>query len=344
MSETPLRVGVAGCGRIARVLHIPGYARSPHAEVVAFYNHRRETVEDLCDEHPQAEFFDDYDRFLREGDVEAVSICTPNALHAPMAVAALQRGIHVLVEKPMAVSLAEARGMIEASHESGAVLMVGQTQRYMPCHRRAMEIMQDGTLGRLFQMHMAFGHGGPLKWSDRGRWFVMASLAGTGVIGDLAVHKADLIRVMSGQEVESVAAFKAGFETEEVEDNAVAVLRLTDGTLVTLSASWTARGGSIDSTVLIGEKGTLRIGMELGAPLVLHEASGKRVSYDVPVGIPKVKGVVELDEVPEFVEAVRGTRPNPIPGEEGYRALEICIAMDKSARTARIVSLPLPAE
>jgi len=149
---------------------------------------------------------------------------------------------------------------------------------------------------------------------------------------------------LTGQEIESVAAFKAGFETEEVEDNAVAVLRLADGTLATLSASWTTRGGSIDSTVLIGEKGSLRIGTEPGAPLVLYEASGKRVSYQVPAGIPKLDGVDQLDEVPEFVEAVLGKRPNPIPGEEGYRALEICLAIDQSARAGRVVSLPLPVD
>ena len=344
MTEETLRVGVAGCGRIARVLHIPGYAASPHADLVAFYNHRRETVRDLCDEYPQVQFFEDYDRFLGESGVQAISVCTPNVLHAPMSVAALKRGVHVLVEKPMAVSLAEAKAMIEASHESGAVLMVGQTQRYVPCYQRALEIVRSGALGRLFEVHTSFGHAGPLSWSDRGRWFITASLAGTGVIGDLGVHKADMLRFLTGQEVESVAGFKAAFETEEVEDSAVAVLRLTEGTLVTLSASWNTRGGSIDSTALIGEQGSLRIGMEPDAPLVLYKASGERVSFPVPAGTPKVNGVIRLDEVPEFLEAALGKRPNPVPGEEGYRALEICLAIEQSARTGRVVSLPLPIE
>ena len=252
MTDEALRVGVAGCGRIARILHIPGYAASPHAELVALYNHRRETARDLCDKYPQVQFFDEYDRFLSESGVQAISVCTPNVLHAPMSIAALKRGMHVLVEKPMAVNLAEAQGMIDASHESGAVLMVGQTQRYEPRYQKALEIVQNGALGRLFEVHTSFGHAGPLSWSQRGRWFITASLAGTGVIGDLGVHKADMLRFLTGQEVESVAAFKAAFETEEVEDGAVAILRLTEGTLVTLSASWNTRGGSIDCTALIG--------------------------------------------------------------------------------------------
>jgi predicted dehydrogenase len=266
--------------------------------------------------------------------VQAISVCTPNVLHAEMTIAASSRGIHVLVEKPMAVTLAEARAMIEAGRQSGALLMVGQTQRYFPQHRQAFQIVQSGALGRIFQVRTTFGHAGPLDWSPRGRWFITARLAGTGVIGDLGVHKADLLRYLTGQEVERVAAFKAAFELEELEDNAVAVLQLSGGALATLSASWTTRGGSFDDFVLVGEGGSLRVGVEPGAPLVLYRASGGRVVYSLPEE-------AALAEVAEFVQAVLGARPNPLPGEEGYRALEICVAIDRSARTGKIVRLPL---
>jgi len=342
MSERLLRVGVAGCGQIARYLHIPGYVNCPKAKLVALYNHRLETVADLREKYPQAKIYDDYERFLSESGVQAISICTPNVMHAEMTIAALNRGIHVLVEKPMAVTLADARAMIEAAHQNGVLLMVGQTERYTPCYRKALEIIQSGVLGRIHLIRTMLGHAGPFHWSPRGRWFITFSLAGMGVIGDLGVHKADMIRYLTGQEVESVAAFKAAFETEEVEDNAVAVLRLSGGTLATLSASWTTRGGNISDFTLVGEGGLLRIGAEPGSPLVLYKASGKRIAYPVPEGIPRVNGALQIDEVPEFVEAVLGERPNPVPGEEGYRALEICIAIDQSARTGKLVQLPLP--
>jgi UDP-N-acetylglucosamine 3-dehydrogenase len=342
MSERLLRVGVAGCGQIARRLHIPSYVDCPRAKLVALYNHRLGTVTDLKEKFPQAKLYDDYERFLSESGVQAISICTPNALHAEMTIVALRRGIHVLVEKPMAVTLAEAQAMIEAGRESGALLMVGQTLRYAPCHRVARQIIQGGVLGCIFQIRATFGHAGPLQWSPRGQWFVTANLAGTGVIGDLGVHKADLLRYLTGQEVECVAAFKAAFELQEVEDNAVAVLKLSGGALATLSVSWTTRGGCINDFILIGERGSLRLGTEPDSPLVVYRASGERIAYPAPEGIQQVGGVLRLDEISEFIEAVLGHRPNPIPGEEGYRALEICIAVDRSARTGELVRLPLP--
>ncbi len=340
MNQSLLRTGVAGCGKIARHLHIPGYTNSPKAELVALYNHRRETAVDLIEEYPQAAFYDDYGRFLEESGVQAISICTPNALHAGMTIAALNRGIHVLVDKPMAVTLSEAQAMIDAARESDVILTVGQTQRYYPAHRKAREIIQSGVLGKIFQIRTTFGHGGPLQWSPRGQWFTTSGLAGLGVTGDLAVHKADLLRYLTGQEVESVAAFNANFELPDVEDNVAAVLRLSDGALVTLSASWTMRGGNIDDFIIIGEGGSLRIRAEPDAPLVLYKASGERVEYPTHPGIPLTEDKIWLvAEIPEFVEAVLGERPNPITGEDGYRALEICIAIDQSADTGEIVHL-----
>lgn len=341
MSKKPLRVGVAGCGQYARALHIPGYVNCPKARLVALYNHRLDTVADLRRKYPDAEMYDDYERFLDSSGVQAISICSPNALHAKMTISALKRGIHVLVEKPMAVTLTEAQAMIETAHKSGALLMVSQTERYVPRQRKAFQIIQSGVLGRIFQVRTTLGHSGPLDWSPRGRWFVTAKLAGTGVIGDLGVHQADLLRYLTGQEVECVAAFKSAFETQEVEDNAVAVLQLSGGTMATLSTSWTVRGKMIDDFIFVGEGGSLRLGVEPGSPVVMYKASDERVVYQVPEGIPKTNGALQLDEVPEFVDAVLGERPNPIPGEEGYRALEICIAIDQSARTGALVRLPL---
>jgi predicted dehydrogenase len=340
MSE-PLRAGVVGCGQVARYLHIPSYLNCPKARLVALYNHRLDTVADLQEKLPEVAIWDDYERFLADSGVQLLSLCTPNAFHAEMAMAALRRGIHVLVEKPMAVSLAEAQAMMAAAQDSRALLMVGHSRRYFPSYRQAFALLRDGVLGRLFQVQAALGHSGPLDWSPRGQWFVTAALAGRGVIGDLAVHVADMLRFLTGQEVRQVAALQASFEQREVEDNAVAVLRLSGGALAVLSASWTLHGGIMDQVVLAGEEGILHVGVEKGYPLVLHKATGERIVYPVADGVPQVDGALQLDMIAEFVEAVLGQRPNPIPGEEGYRALEICIALERSARTGQIIHLPL---
>ena len=242
----------------------------------------------------------------------------------------------------MASSLAEASRMIAAAGSGGALLMVGQSQRYLPQYRAAKEIA--GELGRLFQVRATIGHGGPQEWSSRGNWFFRADLAGLGVIGDLGVHKADMLRFLTGLEVRRVSAFKASHTGSEVEDNFVAVLEFAGGALGTLSGSWTTRGGPLYDLVLVGEKGTLRIDREEAAPLVLHRATGAREVVPVTLAAPDAEGVLHLAEVPEFVQAIRGERPNPVPGEEGYKALEICLAIDRSAREGRGVELPLDPE
>jgi len=221
------------------------------------------------------------------------------------------------------------------------VLMIGHSQRYIPRYRRAHEVVRSGALGRILQVQASLGHSGPLDWRPLGTWFITPELAGRGVIGDQAVHIADTLRYLTGQEAKTIAAFDASFRHKEVEDNAVAVLRLSAGTLATISTSWTMRGTALDQFVLVGEEGTLRVGSESGCPLVLVTASGERHEYSVPDGIPEVGGALQLDEVPEFVETILGERANPIPPEDGYRALEICIAMERSAQSGQFVQLPL---
>lgn len=341
MGESVLRVGVVGCGQIARKLHIPGYLRTPEARLVALYNHRLETIGDLRGEYPQAAIYDNYEAFLDEGEVEAISLCTPNAFHADMSVAALRRGVHVLVEKPMATSLADARRMIDAAESSGALLMVGHSQRFYPSYRRAHEIVRSGSLGKIRQVRGTLAHGGPLGWSPRGRWFTSSNLAGFGVAGDLGVHTADMMRFLTGEEVETVAGFVEAFELDEVEDNSVAVMQLSSGTLGLLSVSWTTRGGPIDEFSVIGEEGLLRVGVEADSPVVLYKASGERVAHDVPRGIPKRGEVFLLDEVSQFVEAALGKRPSPVTGEDGYRALEICAGIIRSSYRREVVQLPI---
>jgi UDP-N-acetylglucosamine 3-dehydrogenase len=342
MSGQQIRVGIAGCGQIARRLHIPSYMRSDRASIAAIYNHSAETAADLKRMLPKAQLYTDYDAFLGESEIQALSICTPNSLHCDMTIKALSRGISVLVEKPMAVNLDEAGRMIESARSNNTLLMVGQSQRYYPSHKKARDLVHSGVLGTIHQVRATLAHAGPIVWSPRGQWFVSKKLAGAGgVIADLGIHKVDLLHFLTDDHITRVYSLSKKFFFQEAADNFAAVLEFESGAIGTVSASWTLPGKSVDDTLLAGEQGALRIDSSDPRPLVFSGADGKEISYDVVGGVPQEGEVWMLDEIEDFLRAVSGEIPNPIPGEEGYRSLEVTAAIQLSARTGKPVELPL---
>ncbi|HEO71179.1 MAG TPA: Gfo/Idh/MocA family oxidoreductase, partial [Candidatus Hydrogenedentes bacterium] len=122
-----IRVGIIGCGKIAHVDHVPGYLLAKGAKVVSLFDVKPKQVEALRQAfHLDAESYQDFDAFLGSG-IDAVSICTPNYLHYPQVMAALKAGLHVLCEKPMAATTAEASRMVHAARKAGNVLQINQT-------------------------------------------------------------------------------------------------------------------------------------------------------------------------------------------------------------------------
>jgi UDP-N-acetylglucosamine 3-dehydrogenase len=335
------RVGVAGCGQIARVLHIPGYANDPRSELAAFYNRSAERVRDLGAAFPEVSIFDDYDAFLEEGNIQAVSICTPNVLHAEMAVKAAEKGINVLVEKPMAMTLKEARAMIDAADRNRVLLMVGHTHRYLPCYRLAKQLLRQGLLGYVYQIKTSFAYAGPWRWNPRAHWFYEKELSGSGVVGDLGIHKADMLLYLTEQKVKSLAAFAHTSALTGIMDNASVILKLERGTVASLLLSWTEQGKSANDFVISGEKGSLYINAEKDDGLVFCKASGERISYPVEAGIPLREGAWNLDEIKSFLDGIAGEGEDFVDGEEGYRALEICVGIERSAHSGQVLQLPL---
>lgn len=111
---------------------------------------------------------------MKNEEIVAISVCTPNYLHARITVAALEAGKHVLCEKPMATSLADAEKMNEAAAKSGKILMIGHNQRFVPSHQKAKQLIESGEVGKVYSFRTAFGHSGPETWSVDGleSWFL----------------------------------------------------------------------------------------------------------------------------------------------------------------------------
>ncbi|WP_409342189.1 Gfo/Idh/MocA family protein [Paenibacillus sp. MBLB4367] len=336
-----IRVAVIGCGSIAKHRHIPEYAVSPNVELVAFVDPVLERAEYYAEQYG-AKAFADYESMLAQIKPDAVSVCTPNALHAPASIAAANAGAHVLVEKPMATSDAEAQAMIEAARSNGVYLMVGHNQRLMPPHVKAKEILQTGVLGKVITFRTSFGHPGPEGWSVDGResWFFRKEDAAMGSMGDLGVHKSDLIRYLLNDEVSEVVSFIGTLHKEgtDVDDNAVCLLRMKGGAFGTLVASWTYYKGGDNSTVLWCENGVMRIGEESGDKVVVEHRNGNIDTYKVGAIATNEKqtlsGVIDA-----FVTSIVTQTPPSISGEEGSKSLSVILAAFESQETGKVVKL-----
>lgn len=338
-----IRTGVIGCGKIAERLHVPDYAVCPHAEIAALCDILPAKAKALAGKWaPHAAIYTDYRKMLKEAQLDCVTVALPNYLHAPVTIAALKSGCHVLVEKPMATSADESRRMVETAKKEKRLLMVNQSQRRFPAHVKAKEVIDSGILGRIIHVTAQFGHAGPEYWSPTGKWFFNRKQARFGAMADLGVHKADLVRFLTGKEVAEVSAYFARLEKKnaDVEDNFVSCLKFTDGTVGTLCASWTVKGMEANYTILHCANGSLRICELPGRPLVANLVKPEcEIVFNVPPPVTNYEGSWGIDVSGAFVRACLGLEKPFCPGEEGMKSLEVILSAEKAALTGRSVKL-----
>lgn len=336
-----VRVAVIGCGAIAQRRHIPEFASNPNVELVAFADPVTERAQKMAEEYG-GNSYSSYEQLLANEKVDAISVCTPNYLHASVSIAAANAGAHVLVEKPMATTAEEGEQMIEAAARNNVYLMVGHNQRLMPPHVKARELLDSGKLGKVLTFRTAFGHPGPEGWSMDGResWFFRKEEAIMGAMGDLGVHKSDFIRYLLNDEVSEVGSFigtihKVG---TDVDDNATCILRMKSGAIGTLVASWTQYRGGDNSTVLWCENGVMKIGTESGEEVIVELTNGTVEHYKVGAMATNDKQVPS-GIIDTFVESIVMSTPPSISGEEGLRSLKVILAAFESQASGRIISL-----
>ncbi|TLS49083.1 Gfo/Idh/MocA family oxidoreductase [Paenibacillus antri] len=336
-----IKVAVFGCGAIAQRRHIPEYASNPDVELVAFADPVLERAQKMAEQYG-GKAYASHEELLKTEKVDAVSVCTPNYLHAPMAIAAANAGAHVLVEKPMATTLEEAQQMIDAARSNNVYLMVGHNQRLMPPHVKAKELLDSGRLGKVLTFRTAFGHPGPEGWSvdGRGSWFFRKEEAAMGAMGDLGVHKSDFIRYLLNDEVAEVAGFVGTIHKEgtDVDDNATCLLRMKNGAIGTLTASWTQYRGGDNSTVLWCENGVMKIGTVNGDEVIVELRDGSVETYVVGAMATNEKQVPS-GVIDAFVRSITTQTPPSISGEEGKKSLAVILAAFESQATGRMVKL-----
>ncbi len=355
MSEK-VRVGVIGCG--AGRFHASRYASLEDVELVALAGLEQDRCRMVAEQYNIPHTYGDYTELIARPDIDGVSICVPNNLHAPMTIAALEAGKHVLVEKPLATSVAEGQAMREAAARAGRVLMVVFNYRFRNDSQILKRYIEAGNLGEVY-----FAHAGWLR--DQGipvgasGWFTDKSRSGGGCLIDLGVHMLDLtLWLMGNPRVLSVSAstyaalgprgrglfpgqrFRGEMANFDVEDLVTAFLRLETGTTLVLEVSWagyTQRGDRF-FVHLWGDEG----GAEMNVLNYVHEdtvrfytdVEGTRTEI-----CPQVTGDDEMSVNSEFVRAIRqGKAVSPTVGE-GLHVLRIIEAIYRSAAEGREVTI-----
>jgi predicted dehydrogenase len=312
-----LRVALLGTGWIMD-FHARAVLAHPGAELVAAANWRRPSLDRLAERHGIARTTTDWRALAADPGVDAAVVGTPNALHAPQAIAFLEAGKHVLVEKPMAASLAEADAMVAAARRSGAFLMVAHCWRFHPDVRALRARVEAGELGEIVKTRSYGGHAG---WGPSG-WFTDPVLAGGGALVDMGVHAIDTARYLLGdpEPVRVCAAVGTRYGAYPVDDDAVLLLGWANGvTSVVESGWWQPHLGGLEAdTELYGTGGYARV-WDMTEP---------------PPGYQHCTQPMYSAQLAEFVDAIAaGRQPRP-GGEDGRVVVGIVEQAYASARGA----------
>ena len=344
-----VKYGVIGSGSISQNRHLPEAHANPNSTVAALTDVVKDRVREVAQRY-DAQPYTDYRTMLAEADIDAVVVAGPNKFHAPMAIDAFKAGKHVLCEKPMATTRAEARSMIAAAKKARKFLMIGMNQRLMPPHVKARQLLDEGKLGKILTFETSFKHPGPDGWSIDGAnsWFLKKTPAVMGVTGDLGIHKADLMRYLLGEEITHVGGFIVTRDKKlpngkpiAIDDNAFLTLKSASGVVGTMNISWTHYGRFEDNgTTLYGEHGVMRIGADPTFGVIVNYRNGQEERHKVGQVATNEKQIAS-GIIDSFTDCILSRRKPEIDGLEGYRALNVILTAMEAAKEGRTKKVSL---
>lgn len=358
--DRKLRIGIIGTGRVAR-LHARAYRSIEQAEVISVADVVPNRALEFVDtqELRGAQAFEDY-RQLLALDLDAVSICTPNKTHSSVSIDALRAGKHVLVEKPLSVTLREGVEMVKTAREEGRLLSVGFQPRYDPNMVVIKDIVQSGQLGDVYYVEAG---GGRRRGMPSGS-FVRKDVAGAGAMADIGCYSLDLVLNSLGHpRPVTVSAYTSSyfgtnskFHPEaslfNVEDFGAALIRFENGMALNFRVSWAMHMDTLGATYFLGTDGGLKITPKgsgpwsgvwdggVGSMKVYHDIREHHTESCIPVKGHEVD--LFREKVRDFVEAVAEGRSAPIPAEQVLPNQAIIDGILRSAELKREVEVELP--
>ena len=343
--SSPFRLVLVGCGRISE-RHFDAIADRPELQLVAVADESVDRAR-IASERLDIPAFTSYAAMLAETEADVAVICTPSGLHPRHGIMAAERGLHVVVEKPMATRLEEADALVRACDQSGVHLFVVKQNRLNPGIQLLKRALDRGRFGRVFLANTTVRWNRPQAYYDAAPWRGTWEFDG-GAFMNQASHYVDMIQWLIGP-VESVSAKTATLARRiESEDTGVALLRFRNGALGVIEVTMLTYPRNLEGSItVIGEKGTVKVG---GTALnrIEHwefaeyddddrEADALRVASN-PLS---VYGSGHRPYYDNVVRVLLGEASAGTDGREGRKSLELLLGIYEAARTGREVALPL---
>lgn len=369
-SGRKLRVAIIGCGWIADS-HIKSYLAQPDVEIVAGADLIPGKAAKFFEKHGVEGVKTDYanDEELiadKSLELDAVSVCTYNRQHAPVAIHALNAGLNVLLEKPFTVTLDEAVEVMRAEKKSGKVLSIGFQPRLDANMKMIGKIVRSGELGKIYYIQTGGGRrrGIPTPF---GTTFIEDKTAGLGALADIGCYSLDMVLNAIGYPKPlTVSGYKSayfgtdpnycGYRADKraeyaskfgVDDFAAAFIRLEGDIILDFRISWAMNMDTPGDTIILGTKGGLRIPStecwngSVGGPMkIYHEVAGSQVETEIPI-IKMKEGLFDL-KIRSFLDAVKNGTPAPVPSSQIIYNQAILDGIARSAELGREVEIKIP--
>lgn len=354
-----LGIGIVGCGVIAQA-HAQGYHHCPDVEIRALADTRADVLERVGGQLGVGALYADYRDLLARPDVDAVSICTPNALHHEQFLAAVAAGKHVCVEKPMGISVAQAGEMRDAASRAGLISCVGLPVRYYPSHRKIKQMVESGRVGEVVVVKQTFGYDfvGLVAREQARTWYVDVALSGGGMLMTQTIHYLDLLTWLLPSPVVAVTAQtwrSSPAVPPEFDTNVIATLELASGGRALIENNWTAAYHE-PGLEIYGTEGTIVATDSQPYPAAMTVTYYPRQSPLPDLEAGRGHGIVVGDPVPlgrppeghnsviaDFVASIRaGSAQGDLPTtDHGYRLQVLIEAGYRSSREGRRVAVDL---
>ena len=357
--EDKLKIGIIGTGWIAES-HIESYKRMKDVKVVAMADLIPGKAEKFAARYgiEGCRFYPDHKSLLDNEELDAVSICTYNTQHAPCAIYALEKGVNVLLEKPMCVTTEEAVEIMRAEKKSGKVLSIGFQPRFDENMQMIKKIVDSGVLGEIYYIQT----GGGRRRGIPNSTFIEKSTGGIGAMGDIGCYSLDCVLNAIGYPkpltVTGYTSNYFGTSTEyqseadakrfNVDDFAAAFVRLEGGIILDFRIAWAMHLDTPGDSIIMGTKGSLRIPSTdcwngtVGGPMTIyHDVAGAQTQTTIPVIESKGPGLFDR-KIRSFLDAVKNGTPAPVPTSQILYNQAIIDHIVKSAELGHEVEVKIP--